>query len=366
MTKTLLPGGGEIDAETGWNAVEKKNKRDDARLGFSIDIELPAALSKVAKLKLAETMARETVEKYGILATVSVHQNGEVTNPKNPKKNRKYAEIADDDRGHGMHFHLTLSDNAISSDGIVGGKVRALNNYVCAREGKDNYLAWMRPRWAELANEALATAGIRDRITHQSYRAMGSGKVATKHEGFRASSQAIRAENTRIREANANIEYAEWERENRDLIAKKRRLRQVYLAGGAALGVAGGPAVAAPQEAEKPKTPRELYRLFQAGERDRVSELMAWVKARETEIRAKASADGKKKELLDRLLAEEMVKELGVPVPVGRVPLQYWVKARNALEKAAQATKPKTIQPEGIQPKGKPGKSRGDDDGIQR
>jgi Ti-type conjugative transfer relaxase TraA len=155
--EVLLPAGAPAawaDRGTLWNAVEAGEKRKDAQLAREVEFALPRELSQAEGIALAQDFVREQFVARGMVADLCVHApRGE-----------------DGEAKPHAHVLLTLRDitpaqQADGSDAAFGAKQRAWNS--------TTLLEGWRARWAELANERLASLGHDVRIDHRSLAAQG-------------------------------------------------------------------------------------------------------------------------------------------------------------------------------------------------
>ncbi|MBT1073618.1 MobQ family relaxase [Pelotalea chapellei] len=176
-SELILPGGGTEDRATYWNRVEKHHKRGDAILAREVEIAIPAELDERQRQCLASKFNRELADKYSVAADLNIH-----------KPHRAKA----DTRNH--HAHIMLSACYTAEDGTLGKKAVELDPIHCQRNKLENMAEWTRKRWAELANEALRNAGLRERIDHRSLEAQRedalfcaeNAKVITNSPTFKA------------------------------------------------------------------------------------------------------------------------------------------------------------------------------------
>jgi hypothetical protein len=161
----ILPGGGGFEREEFWNRIEMHHKRGDAVVAREIEVALPAELSRYSRQWLAAGFALEISERYGVAADVSIHA---------PGRDR-------DQRNH--HAHILLSACHVAGDGTPGKKAVELDPIHCKRHGLETIADRERPRWAELANEALERAGVSARVDHRSLEAQGVERLPQVHLG---------------------------------------------------------------------------------------------------------------------------------------------------------------------------------------
>jgi Ti-type conjugative transfer relaxase TraA len=147
--EVLLPDGAPAawaDRSTLWNAVESREKRKDAQLAREVEFALPRELSQAEGIALARDFVREQFVARGMVADLCVH-----------------APLGEDGEAK-PHAHVLLTLRQVSKEGF-GPKQRAWNSTALLQ-------TW-RARWAELANERLASLGHEARIDHRSLAAQG-------------------------------------------------------------------------------------------------------------------------------------------------------------------------------------------------
>ncbi|MCG7360601.1 Ti-type conjugative transfer relaxase TraA [Roseomonas sp. ACRSG] len=155
--KVLLPDGAPTawaDRSLLWNAVESSEKRKDAQLAREVEFALPRELSQSEGIALARDFVREQFVARGMVADLCVH-----------------SPVGEDGEAK-PHAHVLLTlrgvapgQQADGSDAAFGPKQREWNSTALLQ-------TW-RERWAELANERLASLGHEARIDHRSLAAQG-------------------------------------------------------------------------------------------------------------------------------------------------------------------------------------------------
>ncbi|MBC9176131.1 Ti-type conjugative transfer relaxase TraA [Pseudoroseomonas ludipueritiae] len=153
--EVLLPNGAPAawaDRSLLWNAVESTEKRKDAQLAREVEFALPRELSQAEGIALARDFVREQFVARGMVADLCVH-----------------SPVGEDGEAK-PHAHVLLTlrgfapgQQADGSDAAFGPKQRAWNSTALLQ-------TW-RERWAELANERLASLGHDVRIDHRSLAA---------------------------------------------------------------------------------------------------------------------------------------------------------------------------------------------------
>ncbi len=137
-----------------WNAVESTN-RCNAQLGREVMVVLPEELSAERRTQLVRGFAQELADKYRCAVDTTIH----LPRPQS------------DERNH--HAHLLLTPREVTPEGLGPRTSLELSGTERRRIGlgssKDELL-WRRQRWGEVANEALAGAGLSVRIDHRALR----------------------------------------------------------------------------------------------------------------------------------------------------------------------------------------------------
>ena len=179
-----------------WNAVEAKNKRQDAQVAREFVVALPDELDGDQRRQLALSLARHIADTYRVAADLAIHAPGR----------------EGDHRNH--HAHILTSTNTLNPDGTFGNKARALDAVAHDRNKGDreapNEIEKLRGHWADLANQALEQAGRAERIDHRSLDAQGIDRAPTQHMGPAVSGIVRRGENSEVatrmgEEANARL-----------------------------------------------------------------------------------------------------------------------------------------------------------------
>ena len=166
----ILPSGVNWTPERAelWNAVEAKNKRQDAQVAREFVVALPDELDGDQRRQLALVFARHIADTYRVAADLAIHAPGR----------------EGDHRNH--HAHILTSTNTLNPDGTLGNKARALDlvaHNMGGGVGTANAIDTLRQTWADLANNALERAGYTERIDHRSLEAQGIDRAPTQHLG---------------------------------------------------------------------------------------------------------------------------------------------------------------------------------------
>ena len=161
-----------------WNVAELSEKRADSRTATEFQIALPVELEREAAIALARRFAMELVSRYGVAADLAVHAPGKNSDKKN------------------IHAHILLTTRKVMADGLGPKSDLELSDGDLRKQGKARgrvqIEAW-RMRWAEMVNEALAEARIRQQVDHRSYARRGLDLWGQTQQGPQAHAQEHRA-----------------------------------------------------------------------------------------------------------------------------------------------------------------------------
>ena len=158
------------DRATLWNAVEKKECRNDSQTAREIEFALPLEFTLEENIQTVRNYINENFIDKGMCADFSIHEN-----PNNP------------------HAHILLTTREISLDGF-GKKNRDWNNIKLLEQWREN--------WAKECNLVLAEKGIQ-KIDHRSLEAQGLERTPTIHVGI---SKVRKARNKKIIKSNEKYE----------------------------------------------------------------------------------------------------------------------------------------------------------------
>ncbi len=134
-----------------WAAVaareDRSTRRATATEAREAVLGLPAELGPETRADLARDFAQTLVSRYGVVATVALHEPGR----------------DGDRRNH--HAHIMISDRRCGRLGF-GEKARELHY---ASGGRDE-TRYLRAVWASMLNEGYERDGVDLRVDHRSYR----------------------------------------------------------------------------------------------------------------------------------------------------------------------------------------------------
>lgn len=210
----LLPGGGTMDAAELWNKIELHHKHPKAVTAREIEASLPLELNAAKREEIALQFAKEVTEKYGVGAQLSLHGPRPVTD-RDLARDPDLFFIEEHGKRHNGNWHLHLQMTACSADrnGNLGKKVEALDPIHCQRKKTENMVDWARQRWAEIVNEALANAGVDDRVDHRSHIMRGIEDEPQIHIGKHGAAAARAGDKHPRLKANNSIKRRNRERE---------------------------------------------------------------------------------------------------------------------------------------------------------
>jgi len=198
LFKTILlpPNAPEVykNRESLWNAVELAEGKN-GQLARTIDLELPRQLSRDEQTEMLLTYVKKEFVSRGMCADIAVHDKG-TGNP---------------------HAHIILTLREIDERGKWQPKWR--KNYLLDETGnkiydpqtkryecgpsiptndwndRENAEIW-RKEWAELWNREYERKGIKERVTHESYKRQGKKRKPQVHQGRAVTALAQRGIDT--------------------------------------------------------------------------------------------------------------------------------------------------------------------------
>lgn len=201
-----LPGGRLVhDRERFWNDLELHHRRRDAVLAREVVLALPNELDAEERAALAFGFSKEIAQEFGVGVDCALHA---------PSRDG-------DDRN--FHAHLLLTACTVDADGVLGKKAERLDPIACKRSGAADSVSWLRPRWQDAVNTALARKGSDARVDHRSFKARGIDRLPTGHVGINGAAARERASlNARLRRRNARV--ADIDEQMSKLMRMKARL----------------------------------------------------------------------------------------------------------------------------------------------
>ena len=141
-----------------WNAVEHAANRRNSLLAREYLVLLPPELTPIQRIALVRTFSQELADRYRNAVDCVVH----------------YPRPGSDSRHH--HAHVLMTTREVGPKGIGARTTLELagteRHALGLGPSKDDYLQ-TRERWAQLTNDALAQAGVAERVDQRSLRAQG-------------------------------------------------------------------------------------------------------------------------------------------------------------------------------------------------
>lgn len=213
----LLPGGGTMDAAQLWNKVEQHHRHPRAVTAREIEAAIPCELDAAKREEIALQFAKEVTEKYGVGAQLSLHGPRRVTD-KDLVRDPQMFYVIEDGKRHNANWHFHLQMTACSADrnGNLGKKVAELDPIHCQRHKTENMVDWARERWEQIVNEALANAGLDERVDHRSHIMRGIEDEPQIHIGKHGSAVSRAGEKHPRVKMNNGIKRRNREREKID------------------------------------------------------------------------------------------------------------------------------------------------------
>jgi MobA/MobL family len=141
-----------------WNAAEAAERPRNARLAREYMVALPAELDSARRLQLGRRLALELADRYNVAVDLAMHDPRSGSDPRN------------------YHAHLLATSREISASGFGAKAGLDMESDERQRRGLPVGIAEIkaiRERWAQLSNEAFASAGLEVRVDHRSLRVQG-------------------------------------------------------------------------------------------------------------------------------------------------------------------------------------------------
>lgn len=160
-----------LDRSALWNAVERAEKRKDARVAREFEIALPHELSAEQRYQLTKVFAQDLANRYGAAVDFAIHR---------PSENG-------DIRNH--HAHVVMTTRQVTPDGLGEKTLIERENKWLLNAGQPTshmQLGDIRQAWEEHANRSLMRAGLDIRIDHRSHLERGLEIEPTEHMGVHA------------------------------------------------------------------------------------------------------------------------------------------------------------------------------------
>ncbi len=184
-----------------FRSIDAFEKRKDATLGLEVEFALPHELDRRQQIAVVANYAAAIADRDGRYVVACIHHK----------------------QGN-EHCHLWISDRPVdrgTSGNVIWGKK---DNTPKANQRR---LLFYRETWAEVANDALRSAGCDARIDHRSNSERGIAQTPFRHEGKTPSPEAL-AHNEGVR---ADRELSSAVQEQRDvgaaMLQVRNELRQI-------------------------------------------------------------------------------------------------------------------------------------------
>jgi ATP-dependent exoDNAse (exonuclease V) alpha subunit len=189
-----------LDRQILWNAVDKSEKRYDARTGRAVIAALQNELPLDAQIKAIREFIIEAFVKQGMCADLAIHRG-----------HRKDKSLMEGEHAKGSpnnpHLHILLTDRPIERKGFCAKKNRDWNKTVYVRQ-------W-RELWEKVQNKEFERNGLDIRVSHESLEIQGIDREPTKHLGRKTTEMKRRGKETNRDSENRAIEVRNNDRENR-------------------------------------------------------------------------------------------------------------------------------------------------------
>ncbi|SDO86297.1 Ti-type conjugative transfer relaxase TraA [Aureimonas jatrophae] len=175
-----------------WNAVERGEKRIDARYATDLIVALPRELSEAQNIELIRDFVRQNYTDRGRIADWAYH--------------------APEDKQHNPHAHIMTTVRPLTETGFGAKTIAQLDaDGVAIRSDKGAiaYAKWagskpellaVREAWATSVNVALHEAGIEATVDHRSFRDRGIADLEpTAHHGLVHHIGSVREHDAHVR-----------------------------------------------------------------------------------------------------------------------------------------------------------------------
>jgi hypothetical protein len=163
---TVAPSGAQAyltdDDQLGkaWNAVEASEKRINSHVANHWNLASSREFAESDHIDVAQRMAREISQRYGVMVTWAVH---------------KPTDHGDD---RNWHIHLGYNMRRVGPEGF-GAKAREITD----KKTRVEETIWQRKMFASVLNERLELIGSGERVSHETYDKQGIDLEPTKHLG---------------------------------------------------------------------------------------------------------------------------------------------------------------------------------------
>ncbi|MDI7862378.1 Ti-type conjugative transfer relaxase TraA [Rhizobiaceae bacterium n13] len=175
-SEIVLPQGVEAewagDRATLWNAVERAERRKDARVAREFELALPHELSRDRQIALTRAFAQDLADRYGAAIDFAIHRPTGDTDVRN------------------AHAHVLMTTREVGPNGL-GDKtlIERENKWLLNHNQPTSHMQLrdIRQTWENHANRQLMQAGFDIRVDHRSHLERGLEIEPTEHMGVHAS-----------------------------------------------------------------------------------------------------------------------------------------------------------------------------------
>jgi len=182
-SEIILPENAPIeyqDRETLWNAVERKEKRADARLAREIEVALQTEFTLEENKEILREYIQQNFVNEGMIADFAIHDNGgNLNSPAVGAASGVRNQTSESAQHHAAnpHAHIMLTMREVTPDGF-GNKNREWDK-------KEKLLNW-RKNWADINNRKFEGKGLAERLDHRTLKEQGLDREPTIHMGHKA------------------------------------------------------------------------------------------------------------------------------------------------------------------------------------
>jgi hypothetical protein len=201
------------DRQTLWNAVEKSEKRCDARTAREFEIALPRELSTDEQIKLVNDYVNAQLISRGLCVDVAIHSGHQ-----HSKKESGIDDVSDlAIHKSNPHAHILFNTRPIDEAGDFSRKKdRGLDD-------RKNLFKW-REEWANAQNKEFERKGLDVRVSHESHEKRGLEAEPTLHMGHK--NTALERRGVRTERGNQNRAITE---RNKAREARKGRIKANHI-----------------------------------------------------------------------------------------------------------------------------------------
>ena len=183
------------------NRLDAAEARYDARTAREFKCSLPNELSAEDLVRITKDFVTENFTDKGLCAVVAIHDK---RNPTDPSKNNP-------------HAHIVVATRFLDGDGLSRKKDREHN--------KRSYVNAWRAGWARVVNLGYERAGLKERVSPDSYEVQGIyDKEPTNHLSLVDYQKECRGERTERGDEKRAIQERNEERQRQRSLGYERGL----------------------------------------------------------------------------------------------------------------------------------------------